>query len=190
MSDLNFTIWFTGKPFSGKKTSAQATAMELENRGFKVEVIDEEAFWKEKGNENPPLEQLQDAEYGFAYTARILNRRGFVAIVSAVSPKAETRETARKLVGNFVEVQCRAPEEFLENRRQELGAEKSELSEEYEAPENPALVLKTDVTDPDLCAQAVMVKLEEMGYVETDPDEYSDDERSEIDERLKSLGYM
>ena len=194
MSGLNFTVWFTGKQYSGKSAAARAAADELEKRGFKVEIIDEEDFFKEIWNGKELDSRMrEDGEQFLACLCKRLNNMGKVCVAATASPLAETREQAKRRIKNFVEVFCYAPDDTLTIRAADSpdkDVDYGKVLSDYEAPENPALTLKTDVTEPDLCAQATLVKLEEMGYVEPSVEEYSDDERKEIDERLKSLGYM
>lgn len=189
-----FTVWFSGKPLSGKTTAVNAAAREIENRGFKVEIIDEDDLYQRIwGTPAVSVENRAAAETLIGFFCRRLNNLGVVCLVAAVSAAAETREKVRETVEYLVEIQCEAPGKTLMTRLKDSCLDEAhfrKISESYEAPENPALILKTDVTDPDLCAAAVMVKLQEMGYIETDEEEYTDEERKAIDERLKSLGYM
>ena len=110
MRGKGFTIWFTGLPCSGKSTLARLVKEVLDEIGFPAEVLDGDevrqrltkglGFSKEERDEN--IKRI-------AYVSKLLTRVGGIAIVAAISPYQESREQARKEIGNFVEVFVECP---------------------------------------------------------------------------------
>jgi adenylylsulfate kinase len=64
------------------------------------------------------------------------------------------------------------------------------VSDPYEPPENPEVVVETDKETPEQSLQKILTKLEEMGYIPTEQTDYSPEEEKKIEERLRSLGYL
>ena len=69
-----FTVWFTGLPCSGKSTQAQLRAVELERRGWGVEVLEPDMAHDAVDRERPSQRQARNDEVcRIAYVARLLN---------------------------------------------------------------------------------------------------------------------
>jgi adenylylsulfate kinase len=106
-----------------------------------------------------------------------LTRHGAAVIVSAISPYEETRRKARELVeefGTFVEVYVEASVEKCAERdvkglyEKAFAGEIKEftgVSDPYEAPTSPELVVNTESGAPEDSAQLVVDKLEELGLL-------------------------
>ena len=153
------TIWFTGYPCSGKSTVSKLAAKQLSELGFRVELLD--------GDE---LRTHFSAGLGFSkedrsahlkrvsYLCHMLSKHGVIVLASFVSPYRENREFARKVVGDrFVEVFTDSPIESCMKRdvkgmyKKALAGEIKQftgVSDPYEPPLNPDLVLKTDEEAP------------------------------------------
>src|SRR6266536_2277678 len=101
MSD-GFTLWFTGLSGAGKTTIAEIVGPELERRGRLVEYLDGDAVRQHlskglgfsKKDRDTNIERV-------GWVASRLTRHGAAVLVSAISPYAATRETARALVEEF-----------------------------------------------------------------------------------------
>ena len=174
-----FTVWFTGLSGAGKSTIANIVGPELEERGFVVEYLDGDVvrthlskglgFSKEDRDTN--IERI-------GWVASRLTRHGGAVLVSAISPYEETRRKARSLVeefGTFVEVFVEASVEACAERdvkglyAKAFSGEIKEftgVSDPYEAPTQPELVLQTEDETPIESGQRVLAKLEELGLVE------------------------
>jgi adenylylsulfate kinase len=183
MSSANgagFTVWFTGLSGAGKSTIADLVGPELERRGLLVEYLDGDVvrthlskglgFSKEDRDTN--IERI-------GWVASRLSRHGAAVLVSAISPYRETRAGARAMVeeyATFVEVFVDASVEECA-RRDVKGlyakaftgeiAEFTGVSDPYEAPADPELVLRTEEHEPAESAQIVLETLEELGLVES-----------------------
>src|SRR5918999_4588605 len=173
-----FTLWFTGLSGAGKSTIANIVGPELEERGRTVEYLDGDVvrthlskglgFSKEDRDTN--IERI-------GWVASRLTRNGAAVLVSAISPYEETRQKARKLVeehGSFVEIFVEASVEECARRdvkglyekafRGEI-AEFTGVSDPYEPPASPELILRTEDETPEQSAQRVLDRLEELGLL-------------------------
>ena len=172
---IGFTAWFTGIPCSGKTTIADRVAEILREKGYKVERLDGDivrkgltsdlGFSKEDRDEN--IKRV-------TFVARLLTRNGVAVLATFVSPYRERRAKTRQEIGSFVEVYTRCPVEVCMERdvkgmyAKALAGEIKNftgVNDPYEEPENPELILDTDKESIDECAQRVLEKLGELGYV-------------------------
>ena len=171
-----FTVWFSGKPDSGKTTLSRLIHEEILKRGFKAEIIDENIFYIESGDEFDGFKQDLDAKAAMiACISALLNRNDIVSIAPVVPPSPETRRSIREMLENMVEIRLVTPDEA------KIPDEESEDAE---------LILETGGKTPDQSAAEVITLLEELTYIEPVQEDYTEEEKREIDERLKSLGYM
>jgi adenylylsulfate kinase len=176
--NAGFTVWFTGLSGAGKSTIANIVGERLEEMGRLVEYLDGDVvrthlskglgFSKEDRDTN--IERI-------GWVASRLTRHGAAVLVSAISPYEETRRKARALVeehGPFVEVFVEASVEECARRdvkglyekafRGEI-AEFTGVSDPYEPPASPELVLRTEEESPAESAQRVLDTLEELGLL-------------------------
>jgi adenylylsulfate kinase len=173
-----FTLWFTGLSGSGKSTIANMVGPALDERGRKVEYLDGDVvrthlskglgFSKEDRDTN--IERI-------GWVASRLTRHGAAVLVSAISPYEETRRKARGLVeefGPFVEVYVEASVEECTRRDvkglyiKALAGEIKEftgVSDPYEPPTSPELVIHTEEEAPEESAERVLDKLEQLGLL-------------------------
>jgi len=111
------------------------------------------------------------------WVASRLTRHGAAVLVSAISPYEATRRRARELIeehGQFVEVFVDASVEECARRdvkglyEKAFAGEIKEftgVSDPYEPPTRPELVLRTERETPEESAQLVVNKLEELGLL-------------------------
>jgi adenylylsulfate kinase len=184
-----FTLWFTGLSGAGKTTIAEIVEHELKERGLRVEVLDGDivrtnlskglSFSREDRNINV---------LRIGFVANLLTRNGVAVIVSAISPYKEARDQVRRRIIDFVEVFVNVPLEVAAERDvkglyQKAFAGEIEnftgVSDPYEPPVAPDLVIKTDEEAPEESARKVIEKLEFFGYLwSPSPDtEYNWDNR-------------
>jgi adenylylsulfate kinase-like enzyme len=97
-----------------------------------------------------------------------------VAIAAAISPYRDTRNLVRQDIGNFVEVYVKCPLQVCIERdakglyQRALRGEIPNftgISDPYEEPLSPEIVLHTDRETPEESAAKVLRWLEENGYV-------------------------
>lgn len=170
-----FTLWFTGLSGAGKTTIAQIIEKELIDRGLKVESLDGDVvrtnlskglgFSKEDRNIN--IKRI-------GFVCKLLVRNGVIAIASAISPYREIRDYNRSEIGNFVEVFVKCPLETCIDRdvkglyKKALSGEIKNytgVSDPYEEPLNPEVVVETDNETVEESAERVINKLIELGYI-------------------------
>jgi len=154
--DKGFVVWFTGLPGSGKTTLAIGVAEKLREKGYRVEVIDGD--WARKTislGAGYTREERRIHLHRIAWVARLLARNGVIVLCSFVSPYRDVRKMIREIIEEevpFVEVYVHCPlEECI--RRDPKGLYKKALrgeikhftgiSDPYEPPENPDLVVDT-----------------------------------------------
>lgn len=154
--DRGVVVWLTGLPGSGKTTLATRAAAVLRGKGYRVEVLDGD--WVRK-TINPDAgftrEERRRHLLRVAWIARLLARNGVVVFCSFVSPYRDVRREVRKIVEEevpFLEVYVKCPLEECIRRdpkglyRRALAGEIKHftgISDPYEEPENPDLVLDT-----------------------------------------------
>ena len=176
MAGKGFTLWFTGLSGSGKSTLSQAVASELLVRGHQVERLDGDevrqrlsrglGFSKEDRNENVRR---------IGFVARLLSRRGAVAIASAISPYRDVRdEIRREHDAPFVEIFVDCPLDALVKRdpkglyakalRGEI-ANFSGVSDPYESPSAPEITVHTDRETVDASRDVILRWLEGKGLI-------------------------
>lgn len=171
-----FTVWLTGLSGAGKSTIAQALERELQQRGCAVEILDGDVVRTHLSKGLGFSREDRDTNIlRIAFVAALLTRHSVAAITAAISPFAETRRQAREMIGNFVEVYVRCPLEELTRRdvkglyaraiRGEI-ANFTGVSDPYEAPENPEVVVDTDQENVSQSVARVLAYLEQQGYIE------------------------
>ena len=200
MEGRGFTVWFTGLPSSGKSTIADSVAEELRARGLRVERLDGDivrqslsrdlGFSKEDRNKN--IERI-------TFVAKLLSRNGVAVIVSFVSPYRAKRDEARREIRDFVEVFVKCPINECEKKDKKGMYKKARageienftgISDPYEEPLNPEVIVETDKESVPESTQKVLRALERLGFIEKRKEVYSKEEEKRIKERLRSLGYL
>jgi adenylyl-sulfate kinase len=162
-------VWLTGLSGAGKSTIAEVVGRELEASGAAVEYLDGDVvrmrlskglgFSKEDRDTN--IERI-------GWVASRLARHGATVVVSAISPYAEARATARELVEEFapfVEVHVATSVEECARRdvkglydrafRGELDGFTG-VSDPYEEPVSPELRIDTEGRTPETCAREIL----------------------------------
>jgi adenylylsulfate kinase len=170
-----FTLWFTGLSGSGKTTISEIVEHELRERERRVEVLDGDIV---RTNLSKGLTFSRDDRninvLRIGFVANLLTRNGVGVIVSAISPYKEARDQVRRRIVDFVEVFVDAPLEVCAERDVKGLYEKAfageieqftGVSDPYEPPNAPDLVLKTDEETPEESARKVIEKLEFFGYL-------------------------
>lgn len=154
------TVWFTGLPCSGKSTLARMAFEKLSGLGFPVEFLDGDELRKHfSAGVGFTKEDRSGHLRRVSYLCRMLTKHGVIVIASFVSPYRENREYARGLIGDrFVEVFTDSSVEACMKRdvkgmyKKALAGEIKQftgVSDPYERPERPELLLKTDEEKPE-----------------------------------------
>jgi adenylyl-sulfate kinase len=166
------TLWFTGLSGAGKSTVAGIVERELVDQGRRVEVLDGDVVRQNLSKGLGFSREDRDTNIRrIAFVADLLSRNGVVAITAAISPYRATRDEARALMGErFVEIYVKASLAECARRdakglyekafRGEI-AEFTGVSDPYEPPLAPELVLETEAEAPGESAARVVSHLEE-----------------------------
>ena len=162
-------VWLTGLSGAGKSTLAAAVGQRLASRR-PVEVLDgdEIRLYLSQGLGFSRADRDTNV-HRIAYVARLLARHGVLVFVAAISPYAATRAELARLSAEaghpFVEIYVAAPLETVEARdvkglyaRARAGeiASFTGISDPYEPPPSPALVVPTDRASQDACEQMII----------------------------------
>ena len=175
--DRGFTLWFTGLSGAGKTTVAEIVEKELRDRIGNVEVLDGDIVRTNLSKGLGFSREDRDTNIlRIGFVANLLTRNGVAVIVSAISPYKEARDQVRRDIGgDFIEVFVDCPVEVCAERdvkglyKKAYAGEIKEftgVSDPYEAPAAPELTLRTNEEDAAESAKRVIMKLEELGYLD------------------------
>ena len=173
-----FTLWFTGLSGSGKTTIAHLVGPELDRRGLVVEYLDgdtvrthlSKGLGFSKEDRDTHIERV-------GWVASRLTRQGGAVIAATISPYEATRQEARERideVGTFVEIYVKTSVDECAKRDVKGLYEKAfkgeikeftGVSDPYEEPSSPELVIDTEQHEPEESAALVVAKLEELDLI-------------------------
>jgi adenylylsulfate kinase len=161
-----FTIWLTGLSSAGKTTLSRLLESLLAGGGRNVEVLDGETVRKTLGVHGFTKEARDNHVRHLGFMSNLLSRNGVIVIVASISPYRSVRDEVRAWHGDrFVEVFLSCPMETLIARdsrdlyRRALSGEIRNftgISDPYEQPVNPEIVLHTDREAKEQSAQRVI----------------------------------
>ncbi len=149
-------IWLTGLSGSGKSTIAEAVEKILHERGYLTMLLDGDNI-RTGINNNLTFSEPDRVENirRIAAVSKLFLNCGIITLNSFVSPTNEIRTLAKNIIGetDFVEVYVNAPLEVCEARdvkglyakaRAGLIPDFTGITSPFEAPEHPALEIRTD----------------------------------------------
>jgi adenylylsulfate kinase len=171
-----FTLWFTGLSGSGKTTVTNQLVKELRKRDIPLEVLDGDIVRENLSKGLGFSKEDRDTNIRrIAFVANLLSRNGVPTITAAISPYREIRNEAREMMDDrFIEVYAKASVEVCEQRdvkglyakaRSGEIKEFTGVSDPYEPPENPEIVIETETQSPEESAQQILSFLEERGLI-------------------------
>ncbi|KAB0368383.1 hypothetical protein FD755_020149, partial [Muntiacus reevesi] len=169
------TVWLTGLSGAGKTTVSMALEEYLVCHGIPCYTLDGDNI-RQGLNKNLGFspEDREENVRRIAEVAKLFADAGLVCITSFISPYTQDRNNARQIHEGaslpFFEVFVDAPLHVCEQRDVKGLYKKARAGEikgftgidsEYEKPEAPELVLKTDSCDVNDCVQQVVELLQE-----------------------------
>ncbi|MEO6421762.1 MAG: bifunctional sulfate adenylyltransferase/adenylylsulfate kinase [Candidatus Nitrotoga sp.] len=173
------TIFFTGLSGAGKSTLAKVLLTKLlEMGGRKVTLLDGDIMRKHLSSELGFSREHRDINVrriGFV-ASEITKNRG-IAICAPIAPYHATRRDVRIMIeplGGFFEIHVATPLHVCEGRdrkglyakaRAGIVKEFTGISDPYETPEKPELVIDTTDITVEEAVQKILLKLEREGYV-------------------------
>ena len=177
--DRGITIFFTGLSGSGKSTLANALLIKfLEEGNRPVTLLDGDL-----------IRQHLSSELGFSKEHRSINvkRIGYVAseitknrgiaICAPIAPYESDRNFNKELIsqyGGYIEVFVSTPLDICEERdskglyalaRKGVIKEFTGISDPYEQPENPDIIIDSSEEDPEILIEKIINKIKSLGYM-------------------------
>ncbi len=175
MKRQGFTIWLTGLPSSGKSTLANLVHKELDELGLPAEILDgDEVRQRLTKGLGYTREDRDENVRRIAYVAKLLTKVGGVAIVALISPYRESRERAKTEIQSCLEVYVQCPMPVCAQRDVKgLYAKATSglipnftgVSDPYEPPTNPDVVVRTDRESPEESLQTILLKLAALNLI-------------------------
>ena len=178
-SRQGFTVFLTGLSGSGKSTIAKVLMVRfMEMRDRPVTLLDGDIVRRNLSSEltfSKEHRNLNVTRIGFV--ASEITKNGGIALCAPIAPYEISRQANRKLIsryGGYIEVHVATPLEVCEQRdRKGLYAKAKAgiikgvtgVSDPYEPPVNPELVIDTTKMTPAEAVQEIFLYLEEQGYV-------------------------
>ncbi|MFT7171430.1 MAG: adenylyl-sulfate kinase [Paracoccaceae bacterium] len=178
-SDKGCVLWFTGLSGAGKSTlAARLSAMIAEREQF-VEVLDGDMVRQHLSQRLGFTKDDRDMNVRrIGFVANLLSRNGCCALTATISPYRSVRAEIRAMIdperSEFVEVYVNAPLSVVEERdtkglykkaRAGLIKNFTGVSDPYEAPEDPEIVVHTGDETVEESAGKILRFLEERGLV-------------------------
>jgi adenylyl-sulfate kinase len=174
MKNVGMTLWFTGLSGSGKSTLSRSIGRKLSDMGLAVEVLDGDQVRAALSPDLGYTKQERDVNIRrIGFLSQLLSRNGVIVIVAAISPYRETREEIRKnhLSVPFIEIFVDCPLDVLIARDTKGLYQRAiqghiqnftGISDPYESPQNPEIIVHTDCQSPDESVAHIFASLREM----------------------------
>lgn len=176
MGHKGAVIWFTGLSACGKSTISNVVESMLCEKGKHSYLLDGDNI-RMGLNKNLGFSAEDRAENirRIGEVSKLFCDAGFITLTAFISPYKKDRDAVRALFqpGEFIEVLVDATVETCEKRDPKGLYKKARageikgftgISDPYEAPENPELVLDSNNKPIDVLAAEVVAYLESKGY--------------------------
>ncbi|WP_082861348.1 adenylyl-sulfate kinase [Fictibacillus phosphorivorans] len=173
----SFVLWFTGLSGSGKSTIASEVEKMLYKRKHSTMLLDGDnvrhglnrdlTFSKEARTEN--IRRIGEV-------AKLFVESGSIVLVAAISPIAADRDAVRSLFTreefvevyidcNLIECEKRDPKGLYRKVREGLITNFTGISDPYEAPVSPEIIVKTDLLEVNESAEHIIQYLIANQYI-------------------------
>ena len=148
---MNFVLWMTGLPCSGKTTLARKLAEKVNN----LAILDGDELREWLSSKDFSRKGINEHNSKVANLAKLLSNHNVPVLVSLISPFNENREDARKIIGDnrFIETYIKCSLSICEERdvkgmykkaRQNQIKDFVGVNTDYEIPDKPDLILDTE----------------------------------------------
>lgn len=148
---MTYAIWMTGLPCSGKTTISKKLSSHIQN----MAILDGDELREWLSPKDFSREGRNEHNKRVAHLTKLLIKHQIPVCVSLISPYEENRDAARKIIGNenFIEVYIKCSLTVCEKRDVKGMYKKARnneiknftgISDEYEIPSNPDLVIDTE----------------------------------------------
>ncbi|QPQ29518.1 adenylyl-sulfate kinase [Lysinibacillus sp. JNUCC 51] len=173
----SFILWFTGLSASGKSSVANAFARRLFERGNQAFVLDGDNV-RHGLNKDLGFDEAGRKENirRIGEVSKLFVENGQIVLTAFISPYREDRQVVRELVeaGEFIEVYVKCSVETCEKRDPKGLYKKARnaeipnftgISAPYEEPENPEIILDTELHSIEECVDQLTDILTSKGYI-------------------------
>ncbi|MDR9382251.1 MAG: adenylyl-sulfate kinase [Natronomonas sp.] len=203
-----FTLWFMGRPASGKSTIASRVEDELVSLGYPIENLDGDEIRKHL---HPDLgfsrEDRRTNNRRTAFISKLLNRNGIPVIVGMITPFRDSQEQARDIIEDeadfvLVYVKCsleeaerRDPKGLYEQANEGKIEKFTGVNHPFQEPLNPEIIVDSESHSVEESVEHVLEQLENLGVLdERLDDEYAfpitREEEHDVVDRLRDLGQL
>ena len=179
-TQTGFTLWFTGLSGAGKSTITNILEKKLKDDGLKVEILDGDVVRTHLSKGLGFSKEDRDTNIRrIGFVADLLSRNGVIVITAAISPYRNIRDEVRKMHSEsnarFIEVFAKCPLEVVEKRDVKGLYKKARsgeipqftgVSDPYEDPINPEIIVETNTQTPEESAQKIITWLKENGLLQ------------------------
>lgn len=205
---MSFTLWFMGRPASGKSTLAKRTETLLQELGYPVENLDGDEIRK---NLHPDLGFTREERLlnnrRTAFICKLLNRNDIAVVTGMITPFREGQQEARNIVepdGNFVliyvkcsleECERRDPKNLYEQARAGKIENFTGVSHPFQEPHQGDVIVDTEESSIEESFEQVKRRLDELGVLDDRAEgdygiDLSREEETEIRRKLSEMGYL
>jgi len=173
------TIFFTGLSGSGKSTLAKGLLVKMLEEGNRpVTLLDGDIVRTHLSSElgfSKEHRSINVQRIGFV--ASEITKNGGIAICAPIAPYRLDRKFNRELIshyGGYMEVHVNTPLEVCEARdakglyakaRKGIIKEFTGISDPYEPPEHPEIVINSSEIEPEILVQEIFLKIKQIGYL-------------------------
>ena len=202
-----FTLWFMGRPASGKSTLASRVEDELFDFGLPIENLDGDDL---RQNLHPDLgfsrEDRRLNNKRTAYICKLLNRNDIPVIVGMITPFRESQRQAREIIedeGDFIlvyatcsleECERRDPKGLYQQARDGKIEKFTGVNHPFQEPHDPDLIVDTEHNSLEECMGQVMQHLDENHIIDQPIEGYnfsiSRNEELTVKEALERKGKL
>jgi adenylyl-sulfate kinase len=170
-------FWFTGLSGAGKSTIADEFEKRLFNHGRFVFSLDADDLRKKLNADlGFSMEDRSENIRRAAVVARLMQDAGLIVLATFISPTREIRKKAREIAREslFFEIFVKAsldtcitrdPKGFYKKAMNGEIKNYTGIASGFEEPDNPELVLNTDVDDLDTCVKKLMLLATRAGVI-------------------------
>ena len=178
-TERGLTVFFTGLSGSGKSTLANGLLVKLlENGNRPVTLLDGDIVRTHLSSElgfSKEHRSLNVTRIG--YVASEITKNKGIAICAPIAPYQKDRRSNRKLIsklGGYIEVYVSTSLEKCEERdakglyklaREGIVKEFTGISDPYEVPVNPEIVIDSSGIAPEKLVDQIYNKIKELGYI-------------------------
>jgi sulfate adenylyltransferase len=179
LTERGLTIFFTGLSGSGKSTLANGLLVKLLEEGSRpVTLLDGDIVRTHLSSELGFSKEHRSINVQrIGYVASEITKNDGIAICAPIAPYESDRRANRELIskfGGFIEIYVNTPLEKCEERdvkglyelaRKGVIKEFTGISDPYETPTNPEIVIDSSSVSPENIVDQIYIRIKKMGYI-------------------------